>query len=419
MMKHLFRPIDAAILIYFRFFAGIFLSIELINSLKLGDLNEYLAPMHFSYLFTQWIWPWSSEAVVIIYGLTILAGFTFALGIQQRVSAVGLFLGYSLLFLMEKSQYNNHLYLYCLLSFWIIWMPQVKNNKLSAPSWFYYLMLFHISVVYFYAGLAKLDSEWLSGHTMRVMLTAKYPAVYIYGGLAFDLLIVPLLLWRRTRIFAFIAACIFHLINVFNFGLATFPWFSIMLTTLFFGTQWPRRFTWFDDFFPENDRTKEKISWRQYLLMGGMGIYCFLHLVIPFRQHLYPGRASWTEEGHQFSWRMKLRSKTGSTIYYLKDKDSKKMRTVFPEVYLTARQVRDMVGNPDLILQFAHYLRDRKPGSEIFASSQVSLNGKPKREMIDVKVDLALEERKLGAYDWILGENGLMQTHGDVAVETR
>jgi vitamin K-dependent gamma-carboxylase len=402
MMKHLFRPIDSAILIYFRFFAGIFLAVELINSLGLGDLNEYLAPVHFSYLFSEWVWPWSVEAVVIIYVLTILAGFTFAVGFRQRVSAIVLFTGYTLLFLMEKSQYNNHLYLYCLLSFWIIWMPVVKNKKLSAPSWFYYLLIFHISVVYFYAGLAKLDSEWLSGDTIRVMLTAKYPAVYIYGGLAFDLLVVPLLLWKRTRVLAFISACVFHIINAFNFGLATFPWFSIMLTTLFFGTQWPRRFTWFDDFFPENDRLKTKMSWNHYLLVGGLGIYCFLHLVIPFRQHLYSGKASWTEDGHQFSWRMKLRSKTGRTFFYIKDKTSKKMRTIYPELYLTKRQLREMVGNPDSILQFAHFLRERNTGVEIYASSRVSLNGKPEAEMINVKVDLSLEERKLGSYSWVL-----------------
>lgn len=411
MMKHLLAPIDAAIFIYFRFFAGMLLSIELINSLFLGDLFEYLAPFHFSYLYFDWIKPWPLEGMLLLYTFTILAGFTLALGVRQRLSAVILFLGYVLLFLMEKSEYNNHLYLYCLISFWMIWLPVTKNNRLFAPRWFYYLLVFHLSVVYFYAGIAKLDSEWLTGNTVREMLNSKYQDFYIYGGLAFDLLIVPLLMWRKTRVMASVAACLFHLMNVVNFGLATFPWFSIMMTALFFGTSWPRRFTWFDDFFPENDRRVQPISKRHYFLMSGLGIYCLLQLILPLRHHLYPGLASWTEDGHQFSWRMKLRNKTGDVFFYVNS------RLVYPQQYLTKKQYKNMIGNPDSILQFAHFLRDKNPGSAIYASSVTSLNGKPKVEMMNNRVDLAREERKLGSYNWIFPEHSLTQEHGDVAVD--
>ena len=419
MMKHLFGQIDAAIFIYFRFFAGIMLSIELINSLKLGDLGEYLAPFHFSYLYFEWIRPWPYEAMLTLYGFTILSGFTFALGIQQRLSAIIVFVGHTLLFLMEKSEYNNHIYLYCLIGFWMIWLPETKENKLAAPRWFYYLILFHISVVYFYAGLAKLDYEWLSGHTVKAMLDSDNPAMYIYGGLVFDLLIVPLLIWKKSRVPAFLAACLFHIINVLNFGLATFPWFSIMMTAMFFGASWPRRLKLFNEFFPETDRHVPKISSRHYVLTGVLGIYCLLHLLIPLRHHLYPGQPSWTEEGHQFSWRMKLREKTGETFFYVMDRPSTNLKIIYPVQYLTKKQLKNLNGNPDLILQFAHFLRTKNPGTSIFASSLISLNGRFKKEMINPKIDLARERRKVGLYKWVLSENYLTHSNGAAAVGTR
>lgn len=399
-MKWLFRPIDGAILIYFRFLAGLFLSFELINSLSLGDFDEYSAPFHFTYLYLDWIKPWPKWGLIIHYILTILAGFTFALGYRQKLSAIILFVGNTLLFLMEKSEYINHLYLYCLIAFWLIWLPEKKGNRMEAPAWYYYLLLFHISIVYFFAGIAKLNPDWLSGNAVNVMLGKKseWSLFLAYGGLLFDLLVVPFLLWKRTRVFAFLAACFFHLSNVVNFGLATFPWFSLMMTALFFGSSWPRKFSWFDDFYPEiSEGTKPNTA-----VALGLGVYCLFQLLIPLRLHLYEGNPSWTEEGHQFAWRMKLRDKRGDVYFYVVDKKTNKMKIIFPKGYLTKKQYQDLVGKPDSILQFAHYLKRKFGDVKVHASSRVSLNGAPKSEIIDIKRDLGKEERKLGAYDWIL-----------------
>lgn len=400
MIKHFFRPVDAAILIYFRFFAGVLLSCELINSLNLGDLGEYSAPFHFTYLFADWLRPWSHTGLIMHYILTITAGFTFAVGYRQRLSAIVLFLGHTLLFLMEKSEYINHLYLYCLISFWLIWMPERKNDRMQAPAWYYYLLLFHIAIVYFFAGVAKLTPDWLSGNAVNVMLGKKseWSFFLAYGGLFFDLCIVPFLLWKRTRVLAFLCAVFFHLSNVYNFGLATFPWFSLMMTAMFFGTSWPRNFTWFDHYFPD----KSEGAKPNKILISAIGVYCLLHILIPLRHHLYPGNPSWTEDGHQFSWRMKLRNKTGDVIYYVVDQKTKRLRTIFPKELLTKKQYRDLVGKPDSILQFAHHLKDIYGNVSVFASSGVSLNGAPAREMVDIKINLAQEKRGLGSYHWIL-----------------
>lgn len=403
MMKLLFKPIDAAILIYFRFFSGVLLSIELINSLKLGDFQEYSAPFHFSYLYFDWIKPLPAWGLSIHYALTISAGFSFAVGYRQRFSAVILCLGYTLLFLMEKSEYINHLYLYCLISFWLIWMPEKKFNRMKAPAWYFYILLFHISIVYFFAGLAKLNPDWLSGNAVTAMLgkESDWKYFFAWGGMLFDLLIVPLLIWPRSRKIAFVMASLFHLSNVYNFGLATFPWFSLMMTALFFGSSWPRKFSWFDDFYPE---ISESATPRKGLATI-LAVYCLLHLLIPLRHHLYPGNPSWTEDGHQFSWRMKLRNKTGDVVFFVVDRKSRMIQTIFPQSYLTKKQYRDMIGKPDSILQFAHYLKNQFGDVAIHASSRISVNGLAVKEMINVNVDLSREPRKLGSYHWILNHD--------------
>jgi vitamin K-dependent gamma-carboxylase len=409
MIRHLFKPTDAAIFIYFRFFAGVFLSCELINSLTLGDFHEYTYPeFHFTYQFFDWVKPWPVWGMVFHYLLTILAGFSFAVGIRQRLSAIILFIGYTTLFLMEKAEYVNHFYLYCLIAFWLIFMPVKNGSKRAAPSWYYWLMLFHMAVVYFYAGLAKLDSEWLSFHSVQIFLNQRQwtlpglDKILTFGGLFFDLLIVPLLLWKPTRMAAFITAIFFHLSNVYMFGLATFPWFSLMMTSLFLGVSWPRRFSWFDDFFPETDTETPVLSKRHFALASVLAIYCVIHLALPLRHHLYPGQVSWTEEGHMFSWRMKLRTKNGEAIFYVMNKKNNQVKIIFPQQFLTSKQYSEMIGKPDYLLQFAHYLKAKYPEASIHASSKVSVNGKPAREMIDRSKDLSQKPRQVAGYDWVL-----------------
>ena len=57
-----------------------------------------------------------------------------------------------------------------------------------------------------------------------------------------DLLVVPLLLWRRTRLFAFAAAIVFNLINAVIFDIGIFPWLMLGALLIFFPPDLMRRF---------------------------------------------------------------------------------------------------------------------------------------------------------------------------------
>jgi len=317
---------------------------------------------------------------------------------------------------MEASEYINHLYFYSLLSFWMCFMPlhqefsldRLRNKlplKETLPLWMLFIILFHVSAAYFFAGVAKLGPHWLDGSLPRLLLAGRGITspmavnLMTYGGLFFDLLIVPLLLWRRTRIFAFAAALVFHFTNVLLFGLVTFPWIMILLTTLYFDPSWPRQLLKKTAMTP--DLSVQPLSRAGIALLS---LYLICQIALPLRHHLHDLDPSWSEEGHQFSWRMKTRVKRSLIRFIVRD-EAGRIHPVRISDYLTSKQEKDMSGKPDLILQFAHFLRDehRLQGRQVRveASSLVSLNGRAYRQLIRPGTDLAREERRLLPYEWV------------------
>ena len=107
--------------------------------------------------------------------------------------------------------------------------------------------------MYFFGGIAKLNSDWLAGEPMRMWLAQRSNfwligqffteewAVYLfsYGGLLLDLFIVPLLLYSRTRALAFGLVVGFHTMNTLLFHIGIFPILALAATTLFFAPDWP------------------------------------------------------------------------------------------------------------------------------------------------------------------------------------
>lgn len=294
------------------------------------------------------------------------------------------------------------------------------NQKRSHfPAWMLYMILFHMGLAYFYGGIAKLNSDWMTGKPMDLFLAHRKdhllgfiyqkewaPLFFSYGGIFFDLLIVPIMMIKRTRLLGFILSICFHLSNVLMFGLATFPWFSLLLTSLFFDPSWPRQIPGLSRFLPKQNESP-KVTKLSPLLAFALGSYALVHVLLPLRHWLYPGDTSWTEEGHMFSWRMMLRHKQGKLSYFVQNKTTKEIISINPLEHITSRQFEDIIGKPDLMLQFAHYLRDHyqklwKSDVSVFASARVSLNGRPRKEMIKPGTDLAQEEKSIQSYNWIL-----------------
>jgi len=370
-----------------------------------------------------------------IYALGALA-ICMMLGFLYRFSAILFFLGFTYTFLLEQARYLNHFYLVCLISFLLIFVsphrafaidalirPKLRSETL--PAWMLWLLRIQIGIPYFYGGLAKLNGDWLRGEPMRMWLSERtdFPIigeffteewmVYLmsYGGLLLDLLVVPFLLWRRTRVLAFCFAGLFHLMNVKLFSIGIFPWLMIAATAIFFPPDWPRRFINLVRRAAKIERPEidEKVSLPRYphWIMALLSIYLAVQLLVPLRHHLYPGKVHWTEEGHNFSWNMKLRDKSARAQFFVTDSESQRTWQINLRRYLIRRQISKMSTRPDLILEFSHYLANefRSQGYEqieVRARVSASLNGRKRQPLIDSKANLAAISRNILAASWIL-----------------
>jgi hypothetical protein len=147
---------------------------------------------------------------------------------------------------------------------------------------------------------------------------------------------------------------------------------------------------------------------RRAAVLGFLGVFALIEIAAPVRHWLYPGDVSWTEEGHRFAWHMKLRTKRGSVDYRVVDRESGEEYVVdVDDTELTERQLWKMKGNPDMIWLFAQHLaaEARAEGRDVavYADAKASLNGRPRRPLIDPSVDLSRAPRHVWTHaPWIL-----------------
>ena len=263
-----FAPVDVASIVFFRIAFGLLMAWHVWAFFTSHRIAVYWFEPHFlfKYYGFSWVQPWPGNGLYVhcvvlgIFALFLAAGFVY------RFSAALFFLGYLYFFLLDEGRYQNHQYLICLFGFLLIFIPahrafsvdakiRPKLRTQTAPAWALWLLRVQMGVVYFYGGIAKMNLDWFRGEPMRWLMAQHRDfliigrfftqewAVYLmsYSSLLFDLCIVPCLLWRRTRLAAFIAAVLFHLINARFFAIDIFPWLAIAATSLFLSPDWPRR----------------------------------------------------------------------------------------------------------------------------------------------------------------------------------
>lgn len=435
LLTHLFARVDIASLVVFRIAFGAIALWEVWRYFNYGWIARYyINPMfHFSYFGFDWVKPWLGDGMYIHFYVMAALALLIMFGLAYRLSAAAFFLAFSYVFLLDAARYLNHFYLFSLISFIMIFVPanrafsfdSLLRSKIQSdtiPAWSLWLLRIQIGLVYFFGGIAKINIDWLRGEPMRDWLSYRtdFPFIgqwfneewmvylFSYGGLLFDLFFFPLVLWKRTRWLAIILGIGFHLTNAHLFSIGIFPWFMIAANFLFLSPDWPRRLIpWLRTDAAPHDKLPAALSRSQKWIVAGLGIYLAFQILFPLRHWLYPGDVNWTEEGHRFSWRMKLRDKDPSARFYATDPTVNETWEIEPLDYLSNGQFDEMASRPDMILQFAHHVAAdlRQQGYEqieIRALVQVSLNGREAQLMIDPSVDLVAQPWSLLPASWIL-----------------
>ncbi len=439
LIEYLRRPVDASSIVFFRFSFGFVLASWAWNYLSTGRVRKlYIEPkFHFPYSGFEWVVPLSGTMMYAVFGALLALALLIAAGLFYRVATLLFALGFTYVFLLERTNYQNHYYLVCLISWVMVVLP---CNRLVAgdvwrggvseqwwvPRWALWGLAFHIAIPYFYGGIAKFTPDWLLGQPMGIYLETKrdFPivgpllgaswagVVFSYGGLIFDLTIVPLLIWKPTRLLAYFAAVAFHLSNAVLFSIHIFPWFMILATTLFFSPDWVRRVLasgrqvasdWSN---PSTGSIKER-TLETYLIYFFVA-YCIFHLVWPLRCQLLREETSWTERGHLFSWRMMLRVKEVGIGFAIRNPGTGEVKNVNHKEYLCDEQAEKFGRDPKNIVSFAEFLSKTNPfGSigkpEVYVFAAASLNGRKPQLMIDPNIDLAnLTEEQKKTGNWIM-----------------
>ena len=356
----------------------------------------------------------------VLLGLMLCCAVLITLGLLFRPACLVFGSLYLYFFLLEKSLYNNHLYLFILLSFLLSFTHadqffslrrisgKARKASLKIPRWELFILQLQFAIVYFYGGLVKLNYDWLVRMEPMKSMVADFPADHFlsplvkqgfmvpfltYGGVLFDLAI-PFLLWKKsTRKWALLPIVLFHLPNSQLFGdIGIFPFIMLCATILFFETG---EIPFLKKMVKKSRQGSEVLpskAWAIKFLLA----YFVLQLLVPFRGFFLPNHMDWTSIGNRFAWRMKIQTRNLEEMkFYIQDGPTGAKQPVL--------DLRNLI-NPMQILRASEDVRCVRQIADMLAAEmkakgmanpvvtaevKVRWNGRPAAYTVDPAADLS------------------------------
>ncbi|MBW1297441.1 HTTM domain-containing protein [Aquimarina litoralis] len=431
---------EAAPLAVFRIFFGLMMFISIIRFWSYGWIEKlYVKPtFFFSYYGFDFVKP-IGNYTYLVFIICAISSICITLGFKYRIAIIAFFLSFTYIELMDKTTYLNHYYFISVLSFLLIFLPANAYYSLDAkisrisyqkiPTWTVDAIKLLLGIVYFYAGLTKLNSDWLvNAMPLKIWLPSKYDIPLIgdlmqqewvhyafsYFGAIYDLAIPFLLLYRKTRVVAFGFVVLFHVLTRVLFPIGMFPYIMIVGATIFFDANIHHKIiSWISKIFAVSKSNLDSAKSFVYsqnmmkIIIPILGLFFVIQLLLPFRYMLYPGELFWTEEGYRFSWRVMLMEKAGYANFKIVNKETGKRFYVDNDDFLTPFQQKQMATQPDFILEYAHYLKEHFESQghqnvQVFVESYVALNGRLSSQYIDPNVDLGKQKESFKHKTWII-----------------
>lgn len=444
--EFLFRKIDNSPLVIFRILFGILIMVECWGAIYTGwvEINMVNPKWNFSFIGFEWTNVLMGYDMFYYYVVMGFLGLLITVGFAYRFSIILFALMWSLTYFMQKTSYNNHYYLFMLVSWFMTFSPAHKFfsidslifprlKRLTCKQWVPVLFIAQLFIVYTFAALAKIYPGWMDGTFLQahfshfgLLLSQKYnlpglgtivasrefSQIISWLGFLFDLLIIPAMLLQRTRGIAFKAAIFFHIFNSFAFGIGIFPFFSLAMMIFFYdplkvqAIVFPQK-----SFMMDRNDDDSLLTTRRIFFSYCLFLYLVWQIYLPIRHHFIPGNVFWTEEGHRLSWRMMLRSRSGQMdVYVMKPtmdgKYGPREKIVLSD-YLEHKQMRKVSSSPDMMWQLAYFLKAdyAKKGIKdvkVFVDAKVAVNGSDYYQFTNPNVNLAgTSWRYFGHQNWI------------------
>jgi len=434
----------------FRVLFGFMMCVSIARFYLNGWIDDlYVQPkFYFTYLGFDWVKPLGETGMYLLFALIFISSFFIMLGFLYRISALLFFLSFTYVELIDKTNYLNHYYFISIVGFLLIFLPAHRYFSLDTklfpsikltrvPRWTIDSIKLQLGIVYFFAGVAKINYDWLfEAMPLKLWLPARAGDIPVVGflmdevwiaylfswfGCIYDLLIPFFLLSKKYRPYAYFFVIIFHVLTWSLFNIGMFPFIMIVSTLIFFDTEFHQKLiNKISNLFRSSpaslaSRTLSSTFFSR-LILPFFILHFSIQILLPFRYLLYPDKLFWTEEGYRFSWRVMLMEKGGVAIFKVGDSSFSGEIEIMNSDYLTPVQEKMMSTQPDMILQFAHHLRNEYKGKTIEihgkkftfndpivkVESYVTLNGSGTRPFVDPNVNLAKLDYNLEHRDWIL-----------------
>lgn len=439
-----FTQVDIAPLVSFRILFGAATFISTLRFWLLGWIDEHFVhtQIQFKYYGFEWVPLLPAHWMYTIHLLMLLASLGIMFGALYRWSTIFFFLLFTYCELVDITYYLNHYYFVSLVSFMMCLVPANASFSVDAlrkpalsqtlvPAWTINVFKAQLLFVYFFAGIAKINNDWLiNAMPLKIWLPAndtlpligwlfKYEAtayVFSWAGMLFDISVGYFLLRKETRIWAWLVVVFFHVITGMMFQIGVFPMVMITSTLIFFSNQFHNKLlSILKQIVRFNGAPIAEQSHAPYyekplvkgLFTAFFATWFVFQVLFPLRYVLYPGNMFWTEEGYRFGWRVMLMEKAGTAIFYVTDATTGREGVVDNAQFLNSHQEKQMAMQPDLILQYAQFLKkyyeDRGAVvNKVRAEVYVTLNARPSKLLISDQQNLLELTDSWQHKDWIL-----------------
>jgi hypothetical protein len=431
-VQRLEDPVSITPLITFRIIFGALMIFSVVRFMTLGWIEDhYLTPLfHFKYYGFEWVHVLSPFWMYTLHVLMLLGAVGVMLGLYYRISSVILFLSFTYTELIDLTYYLNHYYFVSIVCGLLIVVPANRSFSIDVlrkpalavttiPAWCIVIFKLQLAIVYSYAGIAKINTDWLlHALPMKIWMPANdqlpiigsllalpvMPYVFSWLGMVYDCTIVLWLSNRKTRAWAYVSVVFFHGVTGMMFQIGVFPLVMMGATLIFFSVAWHTnvvnalRSLLVNIFrFRADSQVKNLSSAVRMQFHASIKILVALHflfqILFPLRYLTYPGNLFWTEEGYRFSWRVMLMEKAGTATFYVKDSKTGREGVVVNSEFLNPNQEKQMAMQPDMVLQYAHFLKSWYESKgvtspQVRAEVYVTLNARPSKLLFDPAMDL-------------------------------
>ncbi|XP_077099130.1 vitamin K-dependent gamma-carboxylase isoform X2 [Siphateles boraxobius] len=444
------RPTDPASLGIFRFLFGMLMALDITQERGLSHLDfKYLdgVPVCRFPLF-NFLKPLPMDWMFFVYFVMLLGAVGIMLGLFYRLACLMFVSTYWYVFFLDKTTWNNHSYLYGLIGFQLTLMDanrywsldglrNPRKRNAHVPLWNYTLLRTQIFIVYFIAGVKKLDADWVEGYSMKylahhwlfdpfkMILPVELVSLMVVhgGGLVLDLTAGYLLFFDATRPVAIFFVSYFHCMNSQLFSIGMFAYTMLATSPLFCYPDWPRRFFGrFPEFlwpvlpfispapsassscvYPnppsvprEQDETHSgprpttpsfKHKFRAFFTI----LYITEQLFLPYSHFITQGYNNWTNGLYGYSWDMMVHSRSHQHVKITyRDGVTGEVGYLNPGVFTQSRRWKD---HGDMLKQYATCLSENLPhfnisDPEIYFDIWVSINDRFQQRIFDPRIDI-------------------------------